>query len=87
MAYVMDPTAGFSESAIGLQLQQIRRVDVARIAIGILIQLGRLAGTLLAANMFATLALLGSTGKRLPTRVAGPPDSLPHGLADKILPA
>lgn len=83
----MDPTAGFSESAIRLQLQQIRRVDVAGIAIRILVQLGRFAGTLLAANMLAALALLGSTGKRLSTRVAGSPDSLPHGLADEILPA
>lgn len=87
MANVMDPTARLPESAIGLQLEQVWRVDIARITIRILIQLGWLAGTLLAADMLAVLALLGIGGKGLPTRVTAPPDSLAHSLADEIRPA
>jgi len=86
MTYVMDPTARHPESAIELQLEQIRRIDIARIAIRILIQLGWFTRTLFAANMLAALAFLGSAGKCLPTRMTSPPDPLAHVLLGEILP-
>lgn len=85
MADVMHSAPRFLERPIGLQ--QDGRLDVARVAVRILVQLGRLPRTALAANVVARLALLRAGIEHRAARMADAPDSLAHRLADEVRPA
>lgn len=84
MAYVMDSASWISPRPVRFQL---RRVDIARIAVRVFDQLGRFARTSLAANMLARSTFLGATSKRRPASMASAPDPLANRLADEIRPA
>lgn len=84
MAYVVDSAPRFPERPFRLQLEHL---SIPRIAIGILVELGRVPWTFLAARMLARLALLGPRSEHRPTGMTSASDPLADGLADKVLPA
>ena len=85
MTYIMHTASRLLERPLGFQ--QLGRIDIARIAVRILVQLGRLARTAFAADMVAGLALLVARLVHSPAHVAAAADSLAHRLVDEVGPA
>lgn len=84
MADVVDSAPRFPERPFRVQLEQL---SVPGIAIGILVEFGRVPWTFLAARMLARLALLGPGSEHRPAGMTGASGPLADGLADKVLAA
>lgn len=84
VAYVVDTAPRFLESPLGYQPG---RLDVTGVAIGVFVGLVRCPRTLLAADMLARLALLGSRCERSIARMTGTSNPLADRFADEILSA